>query len=124
MMLGSISNDCWTSLPLMGIRNPPGIVRTSHVRVKLSHYPSWGSGTSANAAVAQLGSNTSLPLMGIRNFLLACIPPIVHLLSTSLPLMGIRNWCAPSVTEAEMYYELTTPHGDQEPAISDFRPPR
>ena len=73
----------------MGIRNI--VEPTRAIRLLRAHYPSWGSGTP-------------------------CLHETVLRTQSSLPLMGIRNQAVsrPSLQPRD----LTTPHGDQEPRYS------
>ena len=94
----------------MGIRNlcKGGF----HTTPSVSHYPSWGSGTSSCEQRAREDFNPlsiSLPLMGIRNIQREQrnVPT-----ASSLPLMGIRNFLLVPLGDGHLL--LTTPHGDQE----------
>ena len=100
------------SLPLMGIGNcAEGWRRQSWCG---AHYPSWGSETSLEGAMALRAVKTSLPLMGIGN-----TRPARRSTSTcrcSLPLMGIGNEL-PSLDILVARPQLITPHGDRKPPI-------
>ena len=120
-----------TSLPLMGIGNPP-LGAGADVKGRRAHYPSWGLGTRS-ASPSAPASHVSLPLMGIGN---PSPPPpdvavsLPHYPSwglgtgthgthtanadTSLPLMGIGNLA--TWGEALSGQRLITPHGDWERA--------
>ena len=95
------------SLPLMGIGNStpastsPGPCRT--------HYPSWGLETCRWSPILTIRGR-SLPLMGIGN---SFRPSAYRNMPCSLPLMGIGN--AVDRPRVDGRPRLITPHGDWKP---------
>ena len=98
------------SLPLMGIRNtPPGVARRGELD---SHYPSWGSGTQLSPSPSPRPAGAHYPSWGSGTCHNSLGPAPQAWIS--LPLMGIRNHVV-AQRSSRPGAQLTTPHGDQEP---------
>ena len=93
----------------MGIGNPASSTATRPDR--MTHYPSWGSGTRAVSPIPSAASS-SLPLMGIGNFHSSGF--LATSISSHYPSWGSGTFHRPE-TRSEAP-ELTTPHGDRERA--------
>ena len=94
------------SLPLMGIGNPSRSWCTPGATI--THYPSWGSETSAGL-FGWTGPSTSLPLMGIGN-------PVASNAGVSISGAHYPSWgseTAVAVVRTEKPFALITPHGDR-----------